>query len=200
MTFYLSFYASETDIMACTVCRIIHERCKDNCCFEKYFGPQDEEKFRKIRKNNYSVKFMRATLSDDDISDEDKKGLIENWCVYANAEGKKEKAGSSSSKNEKKESQASKCQACSSNELGCKDNCLFADLFSRRAKEIIVEIINKQGMELLEAELKPKLEKLCRETGDEVQVAQIMLNLKKIDEEVLAAQIMFDFKNKGDRQ
>ena len=179
MTFYLSFYASETDIMACTVCRIIHERCKDNCCFEKYFGPQDEEKFRKIRKNNYSVKFMRATLSDDDISDEDKKGLIENWCVYPNAEGKKEKAGSSSSKNEKKELQASKCQACSSNELGCKDTCLFADLFSRRAKEIIVE----QGKEWVEAELKPKLEKL----------------LGEIDEE-LVAQIILDLKNKGDRQ
>ena len=193
MTFYLSFYASETDIMACTVCRIIHERCKDNCCFEKYFGPQDEEKFRKIRKNNYSVKFMRATLSDDDISDEDKKGLIENWCVYPNAEGKKEKAGS----------QASKCQACSSNELGCKGTSLFAVLSSPEAEEIIVKIKNELGMQWLVAELKPKLEKLSRESGDEVQVAQIMLDLKnmwEIDEEVLAAQIMFAFKNKGDRQ
>ena len=186
--------------MACAVCRIIHEKCEDNCCFKKYFGPQDVEKFQKIRKNNYSVKFMRATLSDDDISDEDKKVLIEKWYVCFNAEGKEKKAGLSSSKNEKKELQASKCQACSLNELGCKDTCLLAGLFSPEAKEIIVKIINEQGMEWLEAELKPKLEKLCRETGDEVQVAQIMLNLKKIDEEVLAAQIMFDFKNKGDRQ
>ena len=180
MTFYFSFRASETDIMACAVCRIIHERCKDNCCFEKYFGPQDVEKFQKIRKNNYSVKFMRAKLSDDDISDEDKKGLIEEWCVYFNAEGKKKKAWSSSSKNEKKELQASKCQASSSNELGCKDICLFADLFSRRAKEIIVE----QGKEWVEAELKPKLEKL----------------LGEMDEELVVAQIILDLKNKGDRQ
>ena len=58
-------------------------------------------------------------------------------------------------------------------------------------------------MKWLEAELKPKLEKLSRESGDEVQVAQIMLDLKnmwEIDEEVLAAQIMFAFKNKGYRQ
>ena len=34
-------------------------------------------------------------------------------------------------------------------------------------------------MKWLEAELKPKLEKLSRESGDEVQVAQIMLDLKK---------------------
>ena len=88
MTFYFSFRASETDIMACAVCRIIHEKRKDNCCFKKYFGPQDVEKFQKIRKNNYSVKFMRATLSDDDISDEDKKVLIEKWYVCFNAEGK----------------------------------------------------------------------------------------------------------------
>ena len=179
MTFYLCFCASETDIMACAVCRIIHERCKDNCCFEKYFGPQDVEKFQKIRKNNYSVKFMRAKLSDDDISDEDKKGLIKKWYVCFNAKGKEKKAGLSSSKNEKKELQASKCQACSLNELGCKDTCLLAGLFSPEAKEIIVKIINEQGMEWLEAELKPKLEKLSRETGDEVQVAQIMLDLEK---------------------
>ena len=71
---------------------------------------------------------MRATLSDDDISDEDKKVLIEKWYVCFNAEGKEKKAGLSSSKNEKKELQASKCQASSSNELGCKDTCLFVDL------------------------------------------------------------------------
>ena len=196
MTFYLSFCASETDIMACTVCRIIHERCRDNCCFEKYFGPQDEEKFRKIRKNNYSVKFMRSTLSNDDISDEDKKGLIEKWYVCFNAEGKEKIAESSSSKNEKKELQASKCQASSSNEPGCKDTCLFADLFPRGAKKTIVE----QGKEWVVAEVKPKLEKLWGEIDEEL-VAQIMLDLENMWEiDVLAAQIMFDFKNKGDRQ
>ena len=178
-TFYLSFRASETDIMACAVCRHRHKKCEDNCCFKKYFGPQDVEKFRKIQKNNYSVKDMIEMLSNDDISDEGKKGLIENWCVCPNAEGKKEKARSSSSKNGQKELQASKCQASSSNELGCKDTCLLAGLFSPEAKEIIFEIKNKQGMELLVAELKPKLEKLCRETGDKVQVAQIMLDFEK---------------------
>ena len=190
MTFYLSFCASATDIMACDVCRIIHERCVDNCCFKKYFGPQDEEKFQKIRKNNYSVKFMRATLSDDDISDEDKKGLIEKWYVCFNAKGQEKKAGSSSS--------ASKCQASSSNEVGCKNTCLFADLFPRGAKKTIVE----QGKEWVEAEVKPKLEKLWGEVEEELVVAQIMLDLKNMWEidEVLAAQIMFDFKNKGDRQ
>ena len=58
-------------------------------------------------------------------------------------------------------------------------------------------------MEWLKAEFKPELEKLSRQSGEEVQVARIMLDLEnmwEIDEEVLAAQIMFDFKNKGDRQ
>ena len=147
MTFYFSFRASETDIMACDVCRIIHERCVDNCCFKKYFGPQDVEKFQKIRKNNHSVKFMRATLSDDDISDEHKKGLIERWYV-------------------------------------CRDTCLFADLFPPGAKEIIVEIINEQGMEMVKTEVKLMLEKLSKKTDDE---------------EKLAAQILLDL-NQGDQQ
>ena len=75
-----------------------------------------------------------------------------------------------------KELQASKCQAASSNELGCKDTCLFADLFSPEGKERIVEIINEQGMEMVETEVKLMLEKLCRKTDDEVQVStQILL-------------------------
>ena len=111
MTLYLSFCTSETDIMACTVCKIIKKKkkCIDNCCFEKYFGPQDKEKFLKIRKNNYSVEFMRAKLSDDDISDEHKKGLIQKWHVCFNVKGKEKKAEASSSNGEKKELQASKC-------------------------------------------------------------------------------------------
>ena len=72
----------------------------------------------------------------------------------------------------------------SSNELGCKDTCLFANLFSPEAKEIIVKIKNEQGMEWVETEVKPKLEKLWRE----------------IDEVLVAAQIMLDFKNNGDQQ
>ena len=99
-----------------------------------------------------------------------------------NAIGEEKQSGSSSSKNEKKELQASKCQVALSNELGCKDTCLFADLFSPEVKEIIVKIKNEQGMEWVETEVKPKLEKLWRE----------------IDEVLVAAQIMLDFKNNGD--
>ena len=101
-----------------------------------------------------------------------------------NAKGKEKQVGSSSSKNEKKELQASKCQAASSNELGCKDNCLFADLFSPEAKEIIAEIINEQGREMVKTEVKLMLEKLCSKTDDEVQVAaQILLELKQGDQQ-----------------
>ena len=129
---------------------------------------------------------MRATLTDDAISDEDKKGLIEKWYVCLNAKGKQKKA-----------LQASKCQASSSNELGCKDTCLLAGLFPHGAKEIILE----QGKEWVEAELKPKLEELCKEIDKELQVARIMLDLKnnwKLD--VLADQTMLGFKNNGDQQ
>ena len=56
-------------------------------------------------------------------------------------------------------------------------------------------------MEWVEAELKPKLEKLWGEIDEEL-VAQIMLDLENMWEidEVLAAQIMFDFKKRGVRQ
>ena len=90
---------------------------------------------------------MRATLSDDDISDEHKKGLIERWYV-------------------------------------CRDTCLLADLFPPGAKEIIVEIINEQGMEMVKTEVKLMLEKLSKKTDDE---------------EKLAAQILLDL-NQGDQQ
>ena len=90
-----------------------------------------------------------------------------------NAKGKEKKAGSSSSK----------CQAASSNELGCKDNCLFADLFSHEAKEIIVKIKNEPGMEMVKTEVKLMLEKLRRKTDDEEKLAaQILLDLNQGDQ------------------
>ena len=175
-TFYLSFCASETDIMACGACKNMRKKCKDDCCFAEFFAPEDANMFGKL-KPQVSVKFMRQTLSDVNTTKESKKQRVQEWKARVNAKGKEKQAGSSSSKNEKKELQASKCQAASSNELGCKDNCLFADLFSPKAKEIIVEIINEQGMEWVETEVKPKLEKLWREINEEL-VAQIMLDLK----------------------
>ena len=154
MTFYFSFCASETDIMACGA-------CKYDCCFAKFFAPEDAEMFGKL-KLHFPVTFMRERLSDVSTTKEYKKQCVQEWKARVNAKGKEKQAGSSSS-----------------NELVCKDTCLFIDLFPPGAKEIIVE----QGMEWVEAELKPKLEELWREI-DEVRVAQIML----------------DFKNNGDQQ
>ena len=162
--------------MACGACKIRKKGCKDNCPYREFFGPQDAQRFQKL-KCQYKPKKMREMLSDLNTSKEDKERLLQEWYDLVNAKGKEKQVGSSSSKNEKKELQASKCQAASSNELGCKDNCLFADLFSPGAKEIIVEIINEQGMEWVETEVKPKLEKLWREINEEL-VAQIMLDLK----------------------
>ena len=196
MTFYLSFCASESDIMACAACRVEKARCKDDCCFAKFFPPQDTAIYKEL-KRHFSCKFMRTVLSDPTTTKEDKKERVQEWKAEVNAKGKEKQAGSSTSKTEKKELQASKCQASSSNELGCKDTCLFADLFPRGAKKTIVE----QGKEWVEAEVKPKLEKLWGEINEEL-VAQIMLDLESMWEidEVPAAQIMLDFKNKGDRQ
>ena len=179
MTLYLSFCASETDFMVCSACKIMKKGCKDNCCFVEFFRPQDTEKFQKL-KLHYPVKLMREMLSDANTTKEDKERLLQEWYACVDAKGKEKQAGSSSSKNEEKELQASKCQAASSNELGCKDTCLFLDLFSPEAKERIVEIINEQGTEMVKTEVKLMLEKLCRKTDDEVQVAvQIFLELKK---------------------
>ena len=63
MTFYLSFCASETDIMACGACKNMRKKCKDDCCFAEFFAPEDAEMFGKL-KLHVSVKFMRQTLSD----------------------------------------------------------------------------------------------------------------------------------------
>ena len=173
MTFYFSFCASETDIMACGACKNMRKGCKDNCCFAEFFAPEDAEMFQKL-KLYFPVKVMRAVLSDANTTKEYKKQCVQEWKAEANAKGKEKQAGSSSSKNEKKELQASNCQASSSNELGCKDTSLFADLFPRGAKKTIVE----QGKERVEAGVKPKLEKLWGEIEEELVVAQIMLDLK----------------------
>ena len=169
--------------MACGACKIRRKGCKDNCPYREFFGPQDAQRFQKL-KCQYKPKKMREMLSDLNTTKEDKKRLLQEWYDLVNAQGKEKQVGSSSSKNEKKELQASKCQAASSNELGCKDNCLFADLFSPEAKEIIAEIINEQGREMVKTEVKLMLEKLCSKTDDEVQVAaQILLELKQGDQQ-----------------
>ena len=169
--------------MACGACKIRKKGCKDNCPYREFFGPQDAQRFQKL-KCQYKPKKMREMLSDLNTSKEDKERLLQEWYDLVNAKGKEKQVGSSSSKNEKKELQASKCQAASSNELGCKDNCLFADLFSPEAKEIIAEIINEQGREMVKTEVKLMLEKLCSKTADEVQVAaQILLELKQGDQQ-----------------
>ena len=169
--------------MACGACKIRRKGCKDNCPYREFFGPQDAQRFQKL-KCQYKPKKMREMLSDLNTSKEDKERLLQEWYDLVNAKGKEKQVGSSSSKKEKKELQASKCQAASSNELGCKDNCLFADLFSPEAKEIIAEIINEQGREMVKTEVKLMLEKLCSKTDDEVQVAaQILLELKQGDQQ-----------------
>ena len=150
--------------MACAACKIMKKGCKDNYCFTEFFGPHDTQKFRKL-KRHYKPKLVREKLSDANTSKEDKEQLLQEWYACVNAKGKEKKAGSSSSKNEKKELQASKCQTASSNELGCKDTCLFADLFSPEGKIIILEIINQQGMEMVETEVKLMLEKRQQITG-----------------------------------
>ena len=200
VTFYLSFCASETDIMACGACKNMRKKCKDDCCFAEFFAPEDAEMFQKL-KLHVTVKFMRQTLSDVNTTKEFKKQCVQKWKARVNAKGKEKQAGSSSSKNEKNELQASKCQAAStskmeviaqkkgvqafsSNELGCNDTCFFAALFSPEEKDKIVEIINELGMEMVETEMKLMLEKLFTKADELREVAQIMLELK----------------NKGDQQ
>ena len=108
-TFYLSFCASETDIMACGA-------CKYDCCFAKFFAPEDAEMFGKL-KLHFPVIFMRERLSDVSTTKEYKKQCVQEWKARVNAKGKEKQAGSSSSKNEKNELQASKCQAASTSKM-----------------------------------------------------------------------------------
>ena len=140
--------------------------CEDNCPYKEFFGPQDAQKFKKL-KCQYKPKLMREMLSDPNTTKEDKEGPLREWYACVNAKGKERQVGSSSSNNKKKELQASKCQAAStskmeviaekkgvqassSNELGCNDTCFFAALFSPEEKDKIVEIINELGMEMVE--------------------------------------------------
>nr|POE83041.1 hypothetical protein CFP56_18530 [Quercus suber] len=113
MKLYLSFCASETDIMACGACKIMRKGSKDNCPYREFFGPQDAQKFEKL-KCQYKPKLMREMLSDPNTTKEDRERLLQEWYALVNAKGKEKQAVSSSSKNEKKELQASKCQAASS--------------------------------------------------------------------------------------
>ena len=178
-TFYLSFCASETDIMACGACKNMRTKCKDDCCFAEFFAPEDANMFGKL-KPQVSVKFMRKVLSDTTTTKEYKKQRVQAWKAEANAKGKEKQAGSSSSKTEEKELQASKCQTSSSTELGCKETCLCAALFSPESKNKIDEIIKEQGLERVKTEVMLVFEKVSKKSDDEVQVAaQILLKLKE---------------------
>ena len=101
-----------------------------------------------------------------------------------NVKGKEKKAKASSSNSEKKELQASKSQASSSNELGCKETSFWAALFSPESKNKIVEIINEQGMEMVKTAVKLMLEKLSKKTdAEEKLAAQILLDLNQEDQQ-----------------
>ena len=87
MTFYLSFCASETDIMACAACKVDKRGCKDDCCFAEFFPPQDTAIYKKL-KLHFSVKFMRKVrkaLSDTTTTKEYKKQRVQAWKAEANA-------------------------------------------------------------------------------------------------------------------
>ena len=130
MTFYFSFCASETDIMACGACKNMRKKWKDDCCFAEFFAPEDAEIFGKL-KLHFPIIFMRKVLSDASTTKEEKKDHVQKW----------------------------------------KGLVLFADLFSPEAKEIIVKIINEQGMEMVKTEVKLMLEAQ--------EAAKTLLELKK---------------------
>ena len=150
-------------------------KSEGNCCFAEFFGPQDAQKFRKL-KRKYKPKSTKKMLSDANTTEEDKERLLRDWYACVDANSIEKQAVSSSSKNEKQELQASKCQAASSskmeviaekkgvqasssNELGCNDTCFFAALFLPEEKDKIVEIKNELGMEIVETEKQTMLEK-----------------------------------------
>ena len=72
MTLYSSSCLSETDIMACAACRIMRKRCRDNCPFAVFFGPQETEKFLTIRRF-YPVRDMREMLRNANTTEEEKE-------------------------------------------------------------------------------------------------------------------------------
>ena len=80
MTLYLSFCASETDIMTCAACKIMKKGCKDDCCFAEFFPPQDTAIYKEL-KLHFSFKFMRTVLSDT-TTKEDKKERVQERVFY----------------------------------------------------------------------------------------------------------------------
>ena len=78
MTLYSSSCLSETDIMACGACRIMKKGCNADCPFAHFFGPQDTERFRTI-KRLYSVQAIRNLLRDPNTTREDKEHRLQEW-------------------------------------------------------------------------------------------------------------------------
>ena len=82
---YFSSCASETDIMACAACKIMKKRCTDDCPFADFFGPQDTERFLKIRRLK-TVQKMRNLLRDANTTREDKERRLQEWYEEADAQ------------------------------------------------------------------------------------------------------------------
>ena len=70
--------------MACAACRIMKKRCTDDCPFADFFGPQDTERFRTIRRLK-TVQEMRNLLRDANTTREDKERRLQEWYEVANA-------------------------------------------------------------------------------------------------------------------
>ena len=79
--------------MACGACKSMKKGCKDNCPFREHFGPQDAQKFEKL-KCQYKPKLMREMLSDPKTTKDDKERLLQEWYDLVNAKGKEKQAGS----------------------------------------------------------------------------------------------------------
>ena len=82
MTLYSSSCLSETDIMACAACRIMRKRCKDNCPFAVFFGPQETQKFLTIRRF-HPVRDMREMLRNANTTEEEKEQRLQEWHAEA---------------------------------------------------------------------------------------------------------------------
>ena len=67
-------------------------KCEGNCCFAEFFGPQEAQKFRKL-KRKYKPKSMRKMLSDANTTKEDKERLLRDWYACVNANSIKSKQG-----------------------------------------------------------------------------------------------------------
>ena len=60
------------------------KRCTDDCPFADFFGPQDTERFRTIRRLK-TVQEMRNLLRDANTTSEDKERRLQEWYEEADA-------------------------------------------------------------------------------------------------------------------